>query len=577
MSDERIKILLVEDDPEFSNLVCRRLSYEKNPSFDIECVTTIKQGLDYLKNGTAEVVLLDLSLPDSQGIATFQVLYAAAHEIPIIVLTALDNDSIALESIKLGAEEYIVKGDFEVKMLSRIVRYAIERHQIRNELNVANLRLNGLVLLDPLTELLNRRGLQEILSREVQRAKRESTTFIAFLVDIDNFKQINDTFGYVVGDIVLKEVAQRLRGSLRTTDYAARIGGDEFMILLPQTRLAEAMMVAERVRLTLSQEPIFVLSRGPFKVTISLGVATVSEETLSIDELLTKTYISLYKSKEGGKNKVSYEHKMGQSRRTNQEEHVVLPDVLGALREGNRFQILAQPIIELSGGKKLGYEFLSRLSVKGFELPDDFFRLCVENNILTFVDHRCFKTCIGASCFFPLEVQRHVNLFPSTLINVPIQHLIETVPENSFEKSYCIEISEQQIIGDPSYLVGAIEALKKAGILVAIDDVGFGRSCLESLILLEPDIVKVDKKCITGVARDELRLRSLKRILKVTDGLGMEVIAEGIETEEDLALVKELGIKYGQGFLWGKPAKVPMPPSIFNGSRLPRQGVRKIA
>ena len=147
----------------------------------------------------------------------------------------------------------------------------------------------------------------------------------------------------------------------------------------------------------------------------------------------------------------------------------------------------------------------------------------------------------------------------STLINVPVQHLLDSLPPDSRKGSYCIEISEQQIIGDPSYLIPAVQALKKANVLVAIDDVGFGRSCLESLILFEPDIVKIDKKCVMGFSNDILRQGSFKRILKVADSLGTEVIAEGIESKDDLVLLKELGVKYGQGFLWGKPTEIPFP------------------
>jgi EAL domain-containing protein (putative c-di-GMP-specific phosphodiesterase class I) len=187
-------------------------------------------------------------------------------------------------------------------------------------------------------------------------------------------------------------------------------------------------------------------------------------------------------------------------------------------------------------------------------MPEDFFRLCMEENILTLVDHRCFKNCVAASLSLPKGIRRHLNLFPSTILDIPPQHLIGSLPDDDTRKDYCIEISEKQIIGDPSYLKETVEVFRNAGLLVAIDDVGYGRSCLESAVLLEPDVIKIDKTFVTGVSKDQSRLRSLKRLLNVAASLGAEVVAEGIEYREDLEALKDLGVKSGQGYLWGMPA-----------------------
>ena len=210
-------------------------------------------------------------------------------------------------------------------------------------------------------------------------------------------------------------------------------------------------------------------------------------------------------------------------------------------------------LFRLSDLSTFGYEFLSRSSIEGFEMPDDFFRICLEANILTLVDHQCFKTCIAAGSSLPSGVHHHLNLFPSTMINIPISNLIGSIPAGGQNGTYCIEISEQQIIGDPSYLIEPVREIKRANILIGIDDVGFGRSCLESLIFLEPHIIKIDKKCVKGIAGDPAYARALKQMLKVAQALGTEVMAEGIESPEDLDVLRDLGIKYGQGFLLGKP------------------------
>ncbi len=571
MEEKIIHLLMLEDDASYAALLCHRLGVEKNPSFKTNHVATLEEALRYLEKGDVDVILADLSVSDSKGLSTFDKLNSQAPEIPIVVLTGTYDESFALQSLRKGAEEYLMKGQVDPKVLSRVLRYAIERHQIKGELTLANTRLENLTLLDPLTELLNRRGLQEALSREIHRGKREGSSIIVLLADLDNFKQINDSLGHAVGDVVLKEIATKLKATLRVTDYLARIGGDEFMMILPQTRLAEGMRAAERVRLAISQSLISLSSGKRIVVTGSVGVAVVSQSTPSIDELLAKTHLALRQSKEEGKNKVSYERK-GTKHFSEGSSHT-LSDIFKALRRGNGFQILAEPIVRLGDNQKAGYELLSHFQIDGFEAPDDLFRFCLEHNILTLVDHRCFKACVAVGASFPEDFRCHLNLFPSTLINIPVEHLIEELPD-AVKKRYCIEISEQQIIGDPSYLIKAVKAFKKAGVSVAIDDVGFGRSCLESLILLEPDIVKIDKKCVMGISKDKTLLSSLARILKVTESLGAEVVAEGIETQVDLDVVTDLRVKYGQGFFWGKPIDIL---SQYPHSQKQIPAIRKVA
>jgi len=139
-------------------------------------------------------------------------------------------------------------------------------------------------------------------------------------------------------------------------------------------------------------------------------------------------------------------------------------------------------------------------------------------------------------------------------MDTPIERLMTLFPANKTDGNYVIEISEQQFIGDPAYLRDHVQALKERGLLVAVDDVGFGRSSLESLIILEPDIVKIDRKYVSGISEEPAKARLLKRLVKVVNSLGAELVAEGIECREELDLLVEMGVPFGQGWLWGKPA-----------------------
>ena len=556
-----IDILLVEDDPDDTVLVQETLSRTNGttPKFRLHCVSRLDAALERLTQGGIDIVLLDLSLPDAKGMETLTKLHAQISDIPIVILTALDDEAHALEAVRKGADDYLVKGHVDKHVLVRTIRYAIERHRIRRrlllvtkELRESNSRLEKQVLADPLTGLLNRKGMQEALSREIRWAEREESDLLALFLDLDNFKRINDSLGHAVGDVVLKEIANKIKSSVRVTDYLARIGGDEFLILMPKTKLAAGVQAAEKIRLAVSSMPISIAAqKQSFKVTASVGVVQIWNDIVSIDELLSKLHLVIHRSKSSGKNRISYDNPKKQ---LNSEAVHLLSNILVTLRHGENYQVVKQPIFNLQDSSEAGYEFLSRVAIKGFEMPDDFFRICLENNILTLVDYQCLKNCVSSSSFIPRNTRFHINIFPSTVIDIPIKNLLECFPLDRPKGTYCIEISEQQIIGDPSYLVEQVRAIKQAGILVAIDDVGFGRSYLESLILLEPDIVKVDKRWVHGIAKNVGTTRSLKRLLKVTDALGAEVVAEGIEQQEDLDLLRTMGVKYGQGYLLGRPA-----------------------
>lgn len=555
MNHNAVSMLLVEDNPDDIAYVTEVLK-QKNSHYKLLTARTLSDAVCQIKKNTLDVILLDLCLPDERGCPTFRRLRQEVPNMPIIVFSQLNDEDTVLECMREGAEDFIVKGEYDHDFLFRTIRYALERHRIRKELQsvteelkIVNLKLERLAVVDPLTDVLNRRGLQQILTRELDVLKREGSGLLVLVVDLDDFDRINQSLGHVTGDIILKETARRLRSSLRPSDYIARIGGDEFVILLPQTRFAEGIHVAEKLRLAISQNSVSVNGGSGVYITASLALGGVSHDTPTIDHILSKTHLILNQSKMSGKNRVAYEGDLTSEPVTFGGN---LTAVRAALQSGEAFHALRQPIVDLRTQQNVAYEFLSRSRVSGFEMPDDFFRFSMETNILNLVDHHCFQACVRASRSGFDMARAHINLFPSTMIDTPVQDLIMGMEGNGGD--YCIEISEQQIIGDPSYLADPVLQLKREGIKIAIDDVGFGRSCLESLVLLEPEIVKIDKKWVLGIKYDATRRRSLSRLLKVTHSLGCEVVAEGIETRDELEVLQDFNVHYGQGYFFGKPS-----------------------
>lgn len=555
-----VNVLLIENDPTDADFISKHLANADNVSFQLVRADRLASGIERLAQGAIQAILLNLSLPDSRGMETFTKLASHSDGVPIIILSDVDDQRLAIEAVQSGAQDYLVKGEVVGRMLTRTVLSSIERHRIKSELNVIstglrelNKQLRTTAYTDPVTELLNRQGLQQVITREMAWARREGTGFVMILIDLDDFKKVNTEFGHLIGDTVLSEVGLRIRHRLRSTDYLARLGGDEFVVLMPQTRLAEGMRVAEGLRQTVSKTPI-LFSQGTVRVTASLGVITVSEEDLStIDNMLAKTHLLLYKSKRLGKNRISSSQ---EGSKKYQDPKQPLSRIIRSVESGQTVRSVKQTIRQLQTGEVIGHEFLSRFEISGYEMPDDFFRICLETGALTAVDFSCFKTCAEGALATAPKYQCFLNLFPSTITSVPIEQFIEVLQKGQKRpmKNFCVEISEQQIVGDPSYLAGAVKKFQQAGVRVAIDDVGFGRSCIESLIFLSPDIVKIDKRFVGGIAKDEGKARLLRRLLNVVDALKIETIAEGIEVQSDLDVLKDFGVKFGQGFLWGKPA-----------------------
>jgi diguanylate cyclase (GGDEF)-like protein len=473
---------------------------------------------------------------------------AATDELKQVVLKATELGNVFLYvrifacfalGILLGTMLYIAR--------SGSPRLAAAENRVKTleeELTNSRKEIERLANVDYLTDVLNVKGFEQMLLVEQNRVVRSGGQVVAVLCNCDNFKQIAANLGHNLSDSVLREMAQRISATLRPSDHVARLSGDEFLVLLTDTQLAYAMRVAERIRRAISESP---LKNTPnvMHITASIGVAALPPTVRTVDEILGLTRTALRRSKMSGKNKVSL------SRDSGSAPDDANRDIVDLLNDGSHFRVVYQPIIDLATDTVAGYEIFSRGPDGAFESPNDFFRICIEHDILTNVDLQCLRQCIEAASHIQKNLRFHINVFPSTIVDTSIDALLSLFPEDREGKQYCLEISEPQLTGDPTYLRDQINGLREAGILVAIDDVGFGRSSLDSLIILEPDIVKVDRKYVTNIANEPAKKRLLKRVVNVAKSLGAEIVAEGIESEIDLPVLREIGINYGQGYYWG--------------------------
>lgn len=290
--------MLVEDNPADAELVELSLSGAGGARFDLARARTLSAAMPILLRGDCDAVLLDLSLPDSAGLAGLRDLALAVPRTAILILTGLDEEALAVEAMRHGAQDYLVKGAGTAAHLARSIRMAIERKRFEA-------RLAERANFDPLTGLVNRPLFGDRLAHALARARRRSERAALLFIDLDGFKAINDTLGHAAGDEALRLVAQRFRAAVRESETLARIGGDEFTVLveaLPDA--AAAAKTAERIIRALDA-PLSVAD-NPMRVTASIGVALFPQHAADAEALLRHADVAMFWAKKAGRNQVRF-------------------------------------------------------------------------------------------------------------------------------------------------------------------------------------------------------------------------------------------------------------------------------
>jgi diguanylate cyclase (GGDEF)-like protein len=297
-----IHILLIEDD-EDDYLILREFLMERtgHVKFELDWVQTYQAGLIQIQRANHDIYLIDHYLGESSGLDLLQEAIQSGCQAPIIIVTGQSDREIDQAALMAGATDYLVKGQFDGQLLERSIRYALERNRLLN-------KIRELALRDALTNLYNLRELHRFLDYEVIKSRRYNHPFSVMMIDIDHFKEINDRFGHHTGDEILQRVAQAIINNTRGCDLPARYGGDEFIIVLPETPAQQACTGAERLRMMVEALSIQVTNKKGLpeniEVTISIGIADYPRDTNSADVLIDIADQALYRAKRLGCNRV---------------------------------------------------------------------------------------------------------------------------------------------------------------------------------------------------------------------------------------------------------------------------------
>jgi diguanylate cyclase (GGDEF)-like protein len=290
-----VRALLVEDQSDGPPGLGDTLERLGESGVEVEVVRDLNQALERLSQGGIDLLILDLDLPDGQDMGTFERAHAYAPDVPIIVLTRVEDEDMALNLVKAGAQDYLVKGEAGPDLFLRSIRYAVERHRLTSA-------LRSLSMIDDLTGLYNRRGFSELGEQQLRLARRKGRAVLLVFLDVDDLKTINDTLGHKVGDDALIRVADLLKETFRQSDIIARIGGDEFAVMALEASEENEGQLLDRLgqRVTEVNEAMAV----PYTLSISVGAARFSGATSTrLEDLLAEVDEAMYQEKWSKKGK----------------------------------------------------------------------------------------------------------------------------------------------------------------------------------------------------------------------------------------------------------------------------------
>ncbi|MFZ5523968.1 MAG: EAL domain-containing protein [Pseudomonadota bacterium] len=417
-------------------------------------------------------------------------------------------------------------------------------------------RLEELSIRDPLTGLYNRRKFHEFLHNEIIRASRHERGFSVIMVDLDDFKYINDTFGHPTGDMALKEIAVMLAAELRSVDVLARLGGDEFAVILPETEVAMGLQVANKLHQALAGKE-FQLPVGKKRITASFSMVSFPKDGRSEDQIYAAMDAVLYKAKAQGKNQVVTSESGG-----DRSMMIIFKQgdfLRNALRE-QRIEAFLQPIANVRTGEVMAYEVLGRIRDGELAVPAmEFVEVAEELGMAHELDREVFRKGLahyaaiakvhpGAKFFF--------NLFPSSFMDIEwvrgIPELVRTVGVPC--ESIVLEITEREALPKLSQVATVIEELRAASISVALDDFGSGFSSFMYLKYLAIDYVKIEGSFIRQIATDPRDRIMVEHISDMAHQFGLQTVAEFVEDEATAKILAEIGVDYAQGHYYGLPA-----------------------
>lgn len=552
--NDAVQVLLVDDDEDDFIITRDLLADVGHVDYELTWVNQAQAAIDKIDAGSFDICLVDYRLGDGTGLDLIGHLGQRDDAPPTILLTGEADRALDIEAMKAGASDFLVKGQVTPPMLEKAVRYAIDRQRSERE-------LARLAQYDPLTGLLNRNAFKRRLDEAVGDAERNDKHLAVLFIDLDHFKDVNDTMGHAAGDALIRAVADRLTDAKRKTDVVARMGGDEFAVLAVNLdRAAAATHPARRILETLSAP--FEINGKVIHSGASVGVTTYPSDARNAKSLLVNADLALYRAKAGGRR--TYFFFDAEMHRNVQRRSQLESDLRRAVDNGDLVAHF-QPQIDIRGRRVAGAEALVRWphAELGMVSPGAFIPIAEATGLIAPIGEQVLRqscaACVEWGRTLGLDLRVAVNLSPNQFhADNLAEKILGIVDDCGLAPSQLeVEITEETIMRNVERAASDLQALREAGVQVGIDDFGTGYSSLAYLKRFPVDHLKIDRTFIEGVDRGRDDRAIVGSVIGLAHALGMAVVAEGVERESQLAFLQGQSCDEVQGFLFS--------PALENG------------
>jgi diguanylate cyclase (GGDEF)-like protein len=552
------RILIADDDPAILLLLKHILLAE---GYSVIEASNGAEVIDCCNNNELDLAIIDIVMPEIDGIEACRTINEQlTNPPPILMITALDDDISVETAFDAGAVDYVNKP----------INWSVFKNRVKRMVNAEKSRktIRKLEYHDSLTGLPNRVLLLDRLESAIYRAKRGKTHVALFVLDIDNFKLINETLGHEQGDMVLKSVADRLQSHIRDTDTLSRTSGDEFGLIIENIERVEN--VAHLVEnLTDLLEHSVVLEHRNVYIKAKMGITLYPQDGEDVGTLLRNADIALHRAKkENGQTCYRFfspELSSKAFRRLNIENN--LRDAI----DKDQLILHYQPKIHLSSGHPQGMEALVRWNhpEHGLIPPEEFIGIAEETGLIVPLGEWVIRTACKQFCTWRKDKLNINNISINVSARQFKEHDLvslfrEILNSCNIEPSYIeLELTESALLNNEDHAESKLSQLHDMGIKISIDDFGTGYASLSYLKRLPIDILKIDRSFTDGILHDSDDIAIVNAITGLANALGLELVAEGIETAEQLDKIMSLGIGHGQGYFWSPPCSAEDYLSLF--------------
>jgi diguanylate cyclase (GGDEF)-like protein len=545
--EEIAQVLVVDDDRSTRSSLRHTLQRD---GFRVEEAADGAQALQMLKRMQPDVILMDAVMPVMDGFtacARVQEL-PNGRSIPVLMITALEDNTSVERAFAAGASDYIPK-PIHFAVLSQRVRRIIEANQ-------AEKRIRHLAYNDLLTGLPNRALFMDQLGRRIEQARVAGESVAVLFLDLDRFKNVNDTLGHDVGDRLLVAVAHRIRRSVRNADCVARLGGDEFTVVLAEVAGPNAAVTAAQNICRALATPFQIDGHDIF-VTTSVGISMYPHDATDVGTLLKHADTAMYRAKKTSSGFQFFEASMEHSI----SEHVRMENDLRRAIERNELEVFFQPQARVDDGQVIGAEALVRWRhpTRGMVSPAEFIPLAEETGLINPVG----EWVLRAAC---AQLQSWIKAGLPTIriaVNLSVKQLLKKDFAATVEQALAdtglapslleLEITESTLMENAQDTLEALHRLRGLGVRLSIDDFGTGYSSLSYLKRFPVDIIKIDRSFVRDVPHDADDASIVTGIIALAHSLRLEVVAEGVETEQQLRFLGEQACDMLQGYYLSQP------------------------